>query len=229
MLFDPAGVAATAAPGAAVVLCSTVSPSDARALAEDARAHGLRLVDAPVSGGRAGAERGDLTVMVSGPRAVYDEVEQVLGSFGENLYWLGEEIGVAATVKAVNQLLAGVHLATAAEAMALGARAGADPRLLFEIISKSAGRSWMFEDRVPHMLDNDYSPKSAVEIFVKDLSLVLDVGRDLRFPLPMAATAAQLFTMAAAAAGHGAEDDAAVVKVYEQLAGISVAKPRGLS
>jgi putative dehydrogenase len=105
--------------------------------------------------------------------------------------------------------------------MALGTRAGADPRTLYEVISNSAGASWMFGNRVPHMLDGDYAPRSAVDIFVKDLGVVLDSGRELRFPLPLAAAAHQLFLMAAAA-GHGREDDAAVVKVYEALAGISV-------
>ena len=89
----------------------------------------------------------------------------------------------------MNQLLAGIHIAAAAEAMALGTRAGADPRALFEVISNSAGASWMFTNRVPHMLDGDYAPRSAVEIFVKDLGVVLDSGRELRFPLPLAAAA----------------------------------------
>ena len=109
--------------------------------------------------------------------------------------------------------------------MAFGTRAGADPRTLFEVISNSAGNSWMFTNRVPHMLDGDYTPLSAVEIFVKDLGLVLDTGRELRFPLPQAAAAHQLFLMAAAA-GLGREDDAAVVKVFERLAGIEVNRPR---
>src|SRR5207253_5848168 len=119
------------------------------------------------------------------------------------------------------QLLAGVHIAAAAEAIALGTRAGADPRVLFEVISKSAGRSWMFENRVPHMLAGDYTPMSAVDIFVKDLGIVLETGQALRFPLPLSAAAHQLFLMATAV-GYGRQDDAAVVKVFEQLTGISV-------
>ena len=108
--------------------------------------------------------------------------------------------------------------------MALGVRAGAEPRTLYEVISSAAGSSWMFQNRVPHMLDGDYTPLSAVEIFVKDLGIVLEQGRGLRFPLPLAAAAHQQF-LAAAAAGFGREDDAAVVKVYERLAGIEVAAP----
>jgi len=131
--------------------------------------------------------------------------------------------GIGSTVKMVNQLLAGVHIAAAAEAMALGARAGADPRVLFEVISKSAGRSWMFENRVPHMLAGDYTPLSALDIFVKDLGIVLEAGKVVRFPLPLAAAAHQLYLMGAAA-GLGREDDSAVVKVFEKLTGISVAR-----
>jgi 3-hydroxyisobutyrate dehydrogenase len=118
--------------------------------------------------------------------------------------------------------LAGVHIAAAAEAIALGTRAGADPRVLLEVISNSAGSSWMFASRVPRMLAGDYTPHSAVDIFVKDLGIVLDAGKALRFPLPVAAAAHQQF-LAAAAAGFGRADDAAVVKVYERLSGIDVA------
>ena len=133
--------------------------------------------------------------------------------------------GIGSLVKTVNQLLAGVHIATAAEAMALAAKAGADTRAVYEVISASAGNSWMFGNRVPHMLDDDYSPLSAVEIFVKDLGLVLNTGHEHRLPLPMAAAAHQLF-LAAAGAGWGRLDDAAVVKVYEQAGDFKVSSPR---
>jgi 3-hydroxyisobutyrate dehydrogenase len=122
----------------------------------------------------------------------------------------------------INQLLAGVHIAAAAEAMAFGVKAGVDPQTLYEVISNSAGSSWMFQNRVPHKVAGDYTPLSAVEIFVKDLGIVLETGKAERFPLFLAAAAHQLF-LAAAAAGFGREDDAAVVKVFEQLAGIQVA------
>jgi 3-hydroxyisobutyrate dehydrogenase len=162
--------------------------------------------------------------MASGAPAAFAKAEPVLATMAKQVYRLGDEPGIGSTVKAVNQLLAGVHIAAAAEAMAFGVRAGADPRTLFEVISNSAGNSWIFGNRVPHMLDGDYTPRSAVEIFVKDLGLVLDAGRSLRFPLPQAAAAHQLFLMAAAA-GLGREDDAAVVKVFERLAGIEVSRP----
>jgi putative dehydrogenase len=125
----------------------------------------------------------------------------------------------------VNQLLAGVHIATAAEAIALGIRAGADPQTLFDVITTSAGNSWMFQNRVPHILAGDDTPLSSVNIFVKDLGIVLDQARALTFPLPMASAAHQLF-LAAAAAGHGARDDAFVIRVWEALAGITLPEPQ---
>lgn len=208
-------------PGAAVVLHSTVPPRFAEDLGERLERAGHPFLDAPVSGGTVGAEAGKLTVMASGPPAALQAAEPLLAAVAGKTYRLGDRPGVGSSVKMVNQLLAGVHIAAACEAMALGARAGADARTLFEVISGSAGSSWMFGNRVPHILDRDFTPLSAVEIFVKDLGIVLDSARELRFPLPLAAAAHQQF-LAAAAAGLGREDDSAVVKVYERLAGIEV-------
>ncbi|HEX6014997.1 MAG TPA: L-threonate dehydrogenase [Geminicoccaceae bacterium] len=224
VLFGPSGAVPALAPGAVVILSSTVPASAARALAARVADAGHLLLDAPVSGGAVAAQAGELTVMASGAPEAFAKADGALAAVAAKVYRLGDEPGTGSSVKAVNQLLAGVHIAAAAEAMAFGTRAGADPRTLFEVISNSAGNSWMFGNRVPHMLDDDYAPRSAVEIFVKDLGLVLDAGRELRFPLPLAAAAHQLFLMAAAA-GLGREDDAAVVKVFERLAGIRVGKP----
>ena len=221
VLFGTDGAAAALAPGATVVLHSTVGPEAMQSLGDRLGDLGFTLLDAPISGGAARAATGELTVMASGPEAAFAAADAALAAMSERVYRLGEEIGAASTVKMVNQLLAGVHIAAAAEAMALGVRAGADPRVLYDVISNAAGSSWMFQNRVPHMLDGDYTPLSAVEIFVKDLGIVLEEGRGFRFPLPLAAAAHQQF-LAAAAAGFGREDDAAVVKVYERLAGIDV-------
>ncbi len=207
--------------GATVVLHATVPPAFARALGEELAGRGHPFLDAPISGGRLKAEAGELTIMASGGEAAFAAADPVLAAMAARVYRLGGEPGIASTVKMINQHLAGVHIAAACEAMALGVRAGADARTLFEVIGASAGSSWMFQNRVPHILARDFTPLSAVEIFVKDLGIVLDAGRALRFPLPIAAAAHQQF-LAAAAAGLGREDDSAVVKVYERLAGIEV-------
>ena len=224
VLFGEQGAVKALPHGAVVVLSSTVAASFARSLGERLEASGHLLLDAPVSGGVGRAQSGELTIMASGTPAAFARAQNVLDAMSAKVYRLGDAPGMGSSVKTVNQLLAGVHIVAAAEAMALGTRAGLDPRLLFDVISNSAGSSWMFNNRVPHMLDGDYTPLSAVEIFVKDLGLVLDTGRELRFPLPLAAAAHQLFLMASAA-GFGKLDDAAVVKVWEQLAQVSVSRP----
>jgi 3-hydroxyisobutyrate dehydrogenase len=226
VLFGPDGAIGALPKGRVVVQCATVPPGFTRGLGERLATAGHPLLDAPLSGGRARAESGELTIMSSGGAAAYDQAQPMLDAVAAKVYRLGDAPGVGSLVKTVNQLLAGVHIAAAAEAMALGTKAGADPRALFEVISNSAGNSWMFSNRVPHMLDGDFTPLSAVDIFVKDLGLVLDTGRDVKQPLPQAAAAHQLFLMASAA-GWGKIDDAAVVKIYEQLGDFSIAARAG--
>ena len=224
VLFGPEGCAARLPRGAVVVSCVTMAPEAARALAERLDSRGLLSLDAPVSGGAARAREGALSVMASGPPAAFAAATPVLDAIAQKVWRLGEAAGVGSTVKMVNQLLAGVHIAVAAEALALGIRAGADPETLFEVISASAGSSWMWQNRVPHILAGDDTPLSAVNIFVKDLGIVLDQARALTFPLPLAAAAHQLF-LAAAASGHGGRDDAFVIRVWQALTGIAL--PQG--
>ena len=162
-----------------------------------------------------------MTIMASGAPAAFAKADPVLDAISTKVWRLGDQPGIGSTVKMVNQLLAGVHIATAAEAMALGIRAGADPQTLFDVISTSAGSSWMFQNRVPHILAGDDTPLSAVNIFDKDLGIVLDQARALTFPLPMASAAHQL-VLAAAANGQGGKDDAFVIRVWQALAGIAL-------
>jgi 3-hydroxyisobutyrate dehydrogenase len=213
VLFGPHGAAEAMQPGSVFVMCSTVDPNWSVALEKRLEPRGVLYLDAPISGGAARAAAGEITMMTSGRPEAYAKCEGVLGSMAARVYRLGERAGPGSTVKIVNQLLAGVHIAAAAEAMALGIRAGADPAALYDVITHSAGNSWMFENRMAHVLAGDYTPLSAVDIFVKDLGLVLDTARARKFPLPLAATAHQMF-MQASSAGHGREDDAAVIKIF---------------
>ncbi len=226
VLFGSAGCAALLPPGAVVICSTTVAPEVARALETRLTEMGLLMLDAPVSGGRAGAEAGTMTVMGSGAPAAFERAGPVLEAMASKIWRLGDAAGAGSTVKMVNQLLAGVHIAVAAEALALGIRAGADPRVLYDVICSSAGSSWMWQNRVPHILAADDTPASAVNIFVKDLGIVLDQARALAFPAPIAATAHQLF-LGAAALGNGAKDDAFVIRVWEALTGIGLPKPGG--
>jgi putative dehydrogenase len=225
VLFGDNGAVSALRKDGVVMQCATVPAAYARALSERLAKTGHVLLDAPMSGGRARAESGELTFMASGAPATFAAAESILAATSAKVFRLGDAPGIGSLVKTVNQLLAGVHIATAAEAVALAAKAGADTRVVYEVISASAGNSWMFGNRVPHMLDDDYSPLSAVEIFVKDLGLVLNTGHELRLPLPLAAAAHQLF-LAAAGAGFGKLDDAAVVKVYEQAGDFKVSSPK---
>lgn len=220
-LFGPEGGAALLGEGGVVVLHSTVPPPFVQALGARLDEMGLALLDAPISGGRAGAEAGALSVMASGSPHAFELAGPALGAMAKTVYRLGDAPGIGSTIKMINQHLAGVHIAAACEAMALGTACGADPDTLYEVISNAAGNSWMFTNRVPHILARDFTPLSAVEIFVKDLGIVLETAQARRFPLPIAAAAHQQF-LAAAGAGYGREDDSAVVKVYERLTGIEV-------
>ena len=221
VLFGPEGCAPRLAQGAVIIQGATVSPDAARALAAKADAAGKKFIDAPVSGGAKAATAGTMTIMASGEPAAFDAAQPVLDAIATRVFRLSDQPGIGSTIKMINQLLAGVHLAVTGEAMALAIRAGADPRTVYEVISGAAGQSWMFNDRVPRFLDGDDTPRSSVNIFVKDLGIVLDAGRSLECPLPMASAAHQLF-LAAASAGYGARDDGFVARVWEKLAGITL-------
>ncbi|MFZ1181718.1 MAG: L-threonate dehydrogenase [Herbaspirillum sp.] len=213
VLFSEHGAASTLKRGSVVISSATVAPDFAIALGQRLVEKGLLMLDAPVSGGAARAASGEITMMTSGPVDAYARVEDVLDGMAGKVYRLGDAHGIGSRVKIINQLLAGVHIAASAEAMALGLREGVNPDALYDVITHSAGNSWMFENRVPHILNGDYAPLSAVDIFVKDLGLVLDTARRSKFPLPLAAAAHQMFMMASTA-GHGGEDDSAVIKIF---------------
>ncbi|MCE9657748.1 MAG: NAD-binding protein [Burkholderiales bacterium] len=207
------GAAAAMRPGSVFVMCSTVDPNVSIAFERRLEAMGLLYVDAPISGGAAKAASGEMTVMGAARDPAWALAAPLLKAMAAKVYRLGDRAGNGSKVKIINQLLAGVHIAAAAEAMALGLREGVDAAALYEVITHSAGNSWMFENRMAHVLANDYTPLSAVDIFVKDLGLVLDTARASKFPLPLASTAHQMF-MQASTAGFAKEDDAAVIKIF---------------
>jgi 3-hydroxyisobutyrate dehydrogenase len=225
VLFGENGAVTGLRPGSLIIGCATVAPTYAVELGQRLAQRDMLYLDAPISGGAAKAAAGEMTMMTSGPAEAYAKAEAVLAGMAGKVYRLGEAHGVGSKVKIINQLLAGVHIAAAAEAMALGLREGVDADALYEVITHSAGNSWMFENRVPHILKADYTPLSAVDIFVKDLGLVLDTARASKFPLPLSATAHQMF-MQASSAGFGREDDSAVIKIFP---GIELPTPRGKS
>uniref|UniRef100_A0A6M2EG47 Ketose-bisphosphate aldolase class-II family protein n=1 Tax=Populus davidiana TaxID=266767 RepID=A0A6M2EG47_9ROSI len=223
VLYGDLGAVAALPSGASIILSSTISPAFVSQLERRVQGEGkgLKLVDAPVSGGVKKASEGTLTIMASGTDEALTCTGLVLSALSEKLYVIRGGCGAGSGVKMINQLLAGVHIASGAEAMALGARLGLNTRMLFDFVKNSGGTSWMFENRVPHMLDNDYTPYSALDIFVKDLGIVCRESSSLKVPLHIATVAHQLF-LAGSAAGWGRQDDAGVVKVYETLTGVKV-------
>jgi 3-hydroxyisobutyrate dehydrogenase len=226
VLFGATGLAAHLKPGSVVFASATVDPALPPLWESRLEAAGLWLIDAPVSGGAVKAAAGEMTVMASGRPAAFAAAGGLLDAVAGKVFRLGDRAGIGSTVKMVNQHLAGIHIAAACEALALGIRAGADPQRLYEVICSSAGSSWMFANRVPHILAGDYTPLSAVNVFVKDLGIVLAAARQLGFPLPLATAAHQLY-LDTAAAGHGGEDDSAVIKLYATLGGIELPPAAG--
>ena len=221
VLFGDNGLAAHAKPGSVIIAAATVDPSLPPVWEKQLNERGLHFIDGPVSGGAVKAEAGEMTVMASGKPEAFAVAYDVLEAYAGKVYRLGDHAGPGSTVKMVNQHLAGVHIAAACEAMALGIKAGADPHQLYEVICNSAGMSWMFQNRVPHILAGDYTPLSAVTIFVKDLGIVLDAAQKLTMALPLASSAHQLY-LGASGAGFGQEDDSAVIKLYAQMTGIKL-------
>ncbi|MFC5384817.1 L-threonate dehydrogenase [Aquamicrobium segne] len=224
ILFGDEGCASTLRPGAVFISCATMSPDIARQLGARLEASGCHYLDAPISGGAARAAQGELTVLASGSAVAFDKARPALNAVAAKLYELGDAPGTGSAFKMINQLLAGVHIAAACEAMTFAAKQNLDLAKVYEVITASAGNSWMFENRMPHVLAGDYQPLSAVDIFVKDLGIIQDMARSECYPVPLAAAALQMY-LAASGAGMGKQDDASLARIYAQLSGATL--PQG--
>jgi 3-hydroxyisobutyrate dehydrogenase-like beta-hydroxyacid dehydrogenase len=216
VLFGEGGVAGALPEGAALVVMSTIGPEEVRELDQELAGRGLRTLDAPVSGGVARAERGDLLLMAGGPKDLFEELRPVLEAMGSSVVHCGPRVGDGQAVKLVNQLLCGVHIAAAAEALAYAESLGLDSRFVFETIRHGAANSFMLEDRGERMLEEEYvPPKSALDIFVKDMGLVGKAAEERGFEAPLAAAALEMY-LAGRDAGLGAEDDSGVIRVFRR-------------
>ncbi len=219
ILFGDSDVVAQLRPGAVVIACATVPPAFARRMAQQCCNAGVLYLDAPMSGGSVKAAEGQLSYMASGSAEAFAAAKPVLDATAETVFELGDEAGAGSAMKAVNQMLAGIHIAAMAEALTFGMTQGVAPQKFVDVISRCAGTSWMLENRAPHVVAGDYSPHSSVDIWPKDLGIVLDIAKSARFGAPLTAAALQQF-LAAAGSGLGGEDDAAVAKVYARNAGL---------
>lgn len=219
VLFGPQGAIGTARPGTVFLLCVTMPPTAAIDLGTRLAAAEMLALDAPVSGGAAKALAGAMTLMASGPPEAFARAAPVIAAISAKVFRLGDHPGPGSQVKMINQLLAGVHIAAMGEAMALAAGIGLDLATVHEVITASAGNSWMFENRGAHVVAGDYAVRSAVDIFVKDLGIVAAEAADAGMKTPLTETALGLF-QEAAAAGMGRQDDASVALILARKGGV---------
>jgi len=214
VLFGEEGAAEAFPEGAAVVVMSTIGPEAVRELADALAERGLLTLDAPVSGGVARAEKGDLLIMAGGSEDLFEKLRPALEAMGSTVVHCGPRVGDGQAVKLVNQLLCGVHIAAAAEALAYAEALGLDPRFVFETIRHGAANSFMLEDRGERMLEEAFvPPKSALDIFVKDMGLVRNAAEERGFETPLSSAALELY-LAGKEAGLGTEDDSGVIRVF---------------
>ena len=221
IIFGQNGISEKLKKNTLIMVCTTVAPDFAKEMASSCNDNGLLYLDAPISGGSKKSAEGKLSYMISGSPKAFEVAKPILDCTSETVFEFGEHVGSGSAMKAVNQMLAGVHIAAMAEAITFGITQGIDPKRFLEVISKCAGTSWMLENRTPHIIDNDYSPKSSINIWPKDLGIVLDIAKNSNFSAPLTAAALQQF-ISAAGSGLGQEDDAAVAKIYARNAGIKL-------
>ena len=221
VLFGEEGLVARLSAGAVVIMCVTVAPDFARAAARRCAARGVHFLDAPISGGSVKAASGQLSVMASGTSEAFKAARPALDAMAQMVFELGDDAGAGSAMKAVNQMLAGTHIAAMAEAVTFAMTQGITPDVFLKVIPQCAGTSWMLENRAPHIVAGDFTPHSSVDIWPKDLGIVLDVARASKFSAPLTAAALQQF-VAASGMGLGREDDAAVAKVYARNAGLKL-------
>ena len=220
-LFGPEALAERLEPDAVIIACATVAPDFAVEMEAEAHARGLLYLDAPISGGAVKAAEGRLSIMASGTPDAFDAAAPLLEAMAETVHRLGDAAGAGSAMKAVNQLLAGIHIAAMAEAMAFAASLGLDLTRVIEVIGVSAGNSWMFANRAPHVVDADYAPRSAVDIWPKDLGIVAAIAAQAGLPLPVTLTALAQFR-AASAAGMGYDDDAAIARLVARAGEVAL-------
>ncbi|QFT30431.1 2-(hydroxymethyl)glutarate dehydrogenase [Labrenzia sp. THAF82] len=221
ILFGETGIVPKLKPGAVVVACATVPPDFARSMETRCQDHGVHYLDAPVSGGSVKAGEGKLSIMAAGTPEAFTAAQPVLEATAETVFKLGDTAGSGSAMKAVNQLLAGVHIAAMAEALTFGMTQGIDPQKFINVISRCAGTSWMLENRAPHVVAGDYTPHSQTVIWPKDLGIVLEAAKGSGLEAPITEAALRQYNKAVEM-GLGHEDDAAITKVYARSAGLQL-------
>lgn len=224
VILGPDGLASTAAKGAVIVDCSTVSPSESRAISAELAARGIEFLDAPCTGSKAGAEGGTLTFMVGGDRGVFERTRPYFEPMGKSLYYCGGP-GLGLQAKLTQNLILGNLLNAFNEGLVLSTKGGVDPELMFEILNNSAARSGLVSAKAPAVFRRDFSTHFSVKWMAKDIGLMLDSAEELGVPAPLTALSHQMLR-AAIAKGFGEDDICGSIRVLEEIAGCTVAIPQ---
>jgi 3-hydroxyisobutyrate dehydrogenase-like beta-hydroxyacid dehydrogenase len=219
-LLGPNGLLAGLTDGTLIVT-STIAPDEVKKIAAYCGDKGIAILDSPVSGGTKGAADGSLTLMISGQDEVYQKCLPVLKCLGSNIVKVGDEIGQGQAIKAVNQLLFGVHMVAMVEAMVLGVKSGLDPEVVYRVVKSSAGNSRVFENRVPTIINRDFSVRSTLGIQFKDMDIAVRTADSVKAPVFLAPLVRELYKIAEAR-GVTNEDSSAVIKLYEDMANVIV-------
>jgi len=214
------GIIRSAKPGHIVVCMSTIDPFAARSLAERLAAKGIAMVDAPVSGGTGRAQSGELSVIVGGDKEVIAKCQDLFAAMGNRTFHVGP-LGSGLAMKLVNNMLVQVNTVAVAEALVLGVKAGLDPQAIYDVVRVSTGASAAWELRVPRILKGDYEPGGTIDISYKDQELETAFAKRLGVPVLLANVTQQVYQMARAQ-GLNKQDGSAVVKIFEQMAGVTV-------
>ncbi len=223
VMNTPGGVFDACRPGTVIIDMSSVSPGSTQRMAKIAESKGLKYVDAPVSGGTAGAAAGTLTIMVGADQETFDRIRPILEIIGKNIYHVGGT-GLGDAIKIVNNLLLGCNMAALAEALVLGVKCGLKPETMQEIISVSSGNSYALTAKLEKfVMEGNFEGGFAMNLQHKDLGLALEAGKDVGVPLPITSLATSIYEMGRAQ-GLGKEDMSAVIKVWENMTGVEVRK-----
>jgi 3-hydroxyisobutyrate dehydrogenase-like beta-hydroxyacid dehydrogenase len=220
VILGPNGIIAGAARGHAVAMMSTIDPNAARGIHDRLADAGIAMLDAPVSGGSARAQSGELSVIAGGDAAAFEACRPMFRAMSANQFHVGG-IGQGLALKLVNNMLIQVNTVAIAEAFVMGAKAGLDPKVMYDVIKVSTGASFALDFRVPRMLAGDFTPGGTVDISYKDQELETAFAKSLGVPLFLANVSQQVYQMARAA-GLSKQDGASVVKLYEQMAGVKL-------
>lgn len=217
------GVLSAMDEGKILVVSSTIAPAQTREIAQKASEKGVHYIDCPVSGGKTGAIEGSLTMMAAGPKEIFDQIKEMLLVMGSNTYYVSDIIGNGQVMKSINQVMIATGMTIVSEAVTMAVKSGLRPEMIYEVISKCTGCNDVFRDKLPLIMERDFKPRGPVDIFIKDLSIALDIGKEVKSPMFVSALVKQIFTWSSAC-GYGQDDLGALICSYEDCAKIKVEK-----